>query len=73
MDVLEGRTPARNYRHVPGTRLSAGENLSNYLESKLTSIGVKDIHVCRLDIRNYYDLLPLFTVRDALLEPLKKR
>ncbi len=71
MDVLEGRTPPGNtgmFRHYA----ECWREFINYLESKLTSIGVKDIHVMRLDIRKYYDLLPLFTVRDALLEPLKK-
>ncbi len=71
MDVLDGRTPPgesgmfRHYRE-------SWQEFIRYLDIQVARIGVRDLHVARLDIRQYYDQLPLFAVRDALLEPMEK-
>ena len=71
MDVLEGRTPPGDsgmFRHYR----ESWREFIRYLDMQVARIGTRDLHVARLDIRQYYDQLPLFAVRDALLEPIEK-
>jgi hypothetical protein len=70
MDVLEGRTPPTN-SGMFRPYYQCWKDFIAFIDKKVGLITQDKLYVARLDIRRFYDHLPRFAVRDALLKPLQ--